>query len=56
MIIKISYKNNPSKIRPGNLIFFVNEKFSLSGLRKYFTKSENNFISDVLKSQNLSKK
>ena len=56
MTVKVSYKNNLSKIKLGNLIFFVDEKFSLLGLKKYFTKSENSFISDVLKSQNLSKK
>jgi len=56
MTVKFSYKKNSSKIKLGNLIFFVDEKFNLSGLKKYFTKSENIFISDVLKSQNLSKK
>ena len=39
MNVNISYKNNSSKIKPGNLIFFVDEKFSLSGLKKYFTKT-----------------
>ena len=53
MSVKIS-KVSKSKI--GNLIFFVDEKYSLLGLKKHFNKSENVFISDVLKSQNLSKK
>ena len=56
MTVKINYKNNLSKIKPSNLIFFVDEKFSLSGLKKYFNKSENISIEDLLKSQNLSKK
>ena len=56
MSIVINYKNNSSKSKLVNLIFFVDEKYSLSGLKKYFTKSENKFIGDVLKSQNLKKK
>ena len=56
MPVKFIYKNSPSKIMQGNLIFFVDEKFSLSGLKKHFTNLENQFIIDVLKSQNLSKK
>ena len=56
MTVKISYKNNPSNIKPRNLIFFVDEKFRVSELKKYFTKKETNFIVEVLKSQNLSKK
>ena len=56
MSILISYKNNISKAKISNLIFFVDEKFSLTGLKKYFTDTENRFINDVLKSHNLSKK
>ena len=56
MSIIISYKNSLSKAKNGNLIFFVDEKYSLSGLKKYFTKSENEFIEDLIKSKNLSKK
>ena len=56
MSVLINYKSSSLKSKIGNLIFFVDEKYSLSGLKKYFTKSENEFISDVLKSQNLSKK
>ena len=56
MPVKISYKNNPSKINLGNLIFFVDENFSLSGLKKHLTNLENKFIINLLKSQNLSKK
>ena len=56
MSIVINYKNNLSKTNIGNLIYFVDETFNLSSLNKYFTKSENDFISDVIKSHNLSKK
>ena len=56
MSVVINYKNNSSKSKLGNFIFFVDEKYSLSRLKVHFTKSENEFISDVLKSQNLKKK
>ena len=56
MSIVISYKNNLSKNKFCNFIYFVDEKFNLSSLSKYFTKSENKIIIDLLKSQNLTKK
>ena len=56
MSIAISYKKNLSKVNFGNFIFFVDEKYTLSDLSKFFTKNDNKFIGDVLKSQNLSKK
>ena len=56
MSINISYKNSSFKPKSGNLIFFVNEKYSLLGLKKHLTKYEYEFIDDVIKSQNLSKK
>ncbi|WP_440919839.1 leucyl aminopeptidase [Candidatus Pelagibacter sp.] len=56
MSIVISYKKNLSKVNLGNFVLFVDENYTLSDLSKYFTKEENQFINDVLKSQNLSKK
>ena len=56
MSVVINYKNKSLKSKIGNLIFFVDEKYNISALNKYFTKNENIFIKDVLKSQNLSKK
>ena len=56
MSVLINYKSSSLKSKIGNLIFFVDEKYRLSGLKKYFNRSENEFISDVLKSQNFSKK
>ena len=55
MSVKISYKKTLLKSKFGDLIFFVDEKYNLLGLKKYFNKSENEFISDLLRSQNLSK-
>ena len=56
MSINISYKSSSFKPKSGNLIFFVNEKYSPLGLKKHLTKYEYEFIDDVIKSQNLSKK
>ena len=56
MSVEISYKKTLSKSNFCNLVFFVDEKYTLSGLNKYFNKSENQSIRDLLKSQNLSKK
>ena len=56
MSIKISYKNETSKSKFVNLVFFVNEKYNLLSLKRHFTKSEYEFICDLLKFQNLSKK
>ena len=55
MSIVISYKNNLSVNKISNRVFFVDEKYVISGLKKYFTKIEIRFIGDILKSQNLSK-
>ena len=56
MSVKISYKKTLSRSNFSNLVFFVDEKYTLSGLKKYFNKPENQSIRDLLKSQNLSKK
>ena len=56
MSIKITYKNETSKSKFNNLVFFVNEKYNLLSLKRYFAKSEYEFICDLLKSQNLTKK
>ncbi len=56
MKVLINYKNYSSISKSGNLIFFVDEKYSLTILKKYISKTEIEFIEDVLKSQNLKKK
>ena len=56
MSVSITYKKNLSKSRSGNFIFFVDEKYSLSHLNKYFTNLENTFARNLLKSFNLTKK
>ena len=55
MSVIINYKNALAKSKFRNFVYFVDEKYSLSGLKKYFSKPENEFIGKVLKFQNLSK-
>ncbi len=56
MNIKINYKNSISKNKPKIIVFFVNEKFSILGLKKLITKSEYAYTEDLLKTKNLKNK
>ena len=49
MSIAINYKNITNKIKPSNVVLFVNEKFNLSSLKKYILNSEYLYISDLLR-------
>ena len=49
MTVQINYKNIGSKNVKGNLVLFVDEKFSISSLKKHVSSSEYSFISDLLK-------
>ncbi len=55
MSIKINYKNGVSKKHPNNIVLFTNEKFNISNLKKYISKSEFSYINDLLKTCDLSK-
>ena len=55
MTVQINYKNSNSKKSPSNLVLFVDEKFSISGLKKLISNSEFSYISDLLKNSNLKK-
>ena len=55
MSIKINYKNSISKKVSSNLIFFVDEKFDLSGLKTNIPKNEYSYISELLKINDLKK-
>ena len=56
MSIYIFYKSHLSKNSSGNLIFFVDEKYTLTNLKKYLIKSDYLFIKDILASQDLNRK
>ncbi len=56
MSIKINYLNKTKSNPTANLILFSNEKFNISGLKKYLSNSEFSYISDLLKTGDLKKK
>ena len=55
MTILINYKTSNSKKVSSNLVLFVDEKFNISGLKKYISNSEFSYISDLLKNSDLKK-
>jgi len=55
MTIQINYKNNSPKKTTTNLVLFADEKFNISNLKKYISNSEFSYISDLLKSSDLTK-
>src|SRR5210317_1335402 len=55
MTIQINYKTSNSKKASSNLVLFVDEKFNISGLKKYVLNSEFSYISDLLKNSDLKK-
>ncbi len=56
MSIKISFKKSTSRKNSTNLVLFVDEKFSLSQIKKYISAQELSYISDLLRTSDLSKK
>ncbi len=56
MTVKITYRNEISKKNPLNLILFVDEKFNISGIKKYISNSDFILISDLLKTRDEKKK
>ena len=55
MSIQINYKKDSFKPNSTNLILFVDENFSINGLKKYISTSEYSYISDLLKTSDLKK-
>jgi leucyl aminopeptidase len=55
MSIKINYKSSASKKNLSNPIFFVDEKFNLSDLKKNISINEYSYISELLKINDLKK-
>ena len=55
MNIKINFKNKAFNKLSGNLILFVDEKFNISGLKKFLSNFEYSYILDLLKSEDLKK-
>ena len=55
MSIKINFKKSTLKKTSSNLVLFVDEKFGISSLKGHVSNSEFLYISDLLKSSDLSK-
>ncbi len=55
MPIKINYAKKAISKSSSNLVFFVNEKFNVSNLKKSLSSAEFSYISDLLKSSDLKK-
>ena len=53
MSVTINYKVNSSKKKSSNLILFSDEKFTISSLKKYISKNEYLYISDLMKNRDL---
>ena len=56
MTIQINYSNSSYKKKALNLVFFTDESFKITILKKYLTDKEYSFISDLLKSRDKKKK
>ena len=55
MTIKINYLKKTIDKTNSNLVLFSNEKFAIGSLKKYISKSEFDYISDLLKNSDLKK-
>ena len=55
MTVQINYKSSKSKKDLSNLVLFVDEKFNITGLKKYISNTEFSYISDLLKTSDLKK-
>ena len=56
MSVKIRYINKPLVKPSFNTVLFSNEKFNIKSLKKYLSKYEFSYISDLLKSSDLKKR
>jgi len=55
MSIKINYQNNNSNKSSANLVLFVDENFTIKGLKKLISNTDFSYISDLLKASDLKK-
>ena len=56
MLVNIIYKNNNAKSKTADIVFFVDEKYNISSLKKNFSNAEYSYISDLLKISDKQKK
>ena len=55
MSIKINYQNNNPNKSSINLVLFVDENFTIKGLKKLISITDFSYISDLLKTSDLKK-
>ncbi len=55
MTVQINYKNRNFKNSSNNYVLFVDEKFNINPIKKQISKSEFDYISDLLKNSDLKK-
>ena len=56
MSVKINYSKKINTKSSQNLVLFTNEKFGISGFKKYLRDNEILYINDILKTSDLKKK
>ena len=56
MNITLNFKKQIASKSYANSILFVDEKFNISGLKKYLSNSEYSYISDLIKSEDQKKR
>ena len=56
MSVQINYNNIASKRTPHNVVFFVDERFNISGIKKYISNSDYYYTQDLLKTKDLKEK
>ena len=56
MSAKINYSKKTIKKDSSNFVLFVNEKFNINSIKKYISNNEHSYISDLLKTSDITKK
>ena len=55
MTIKINYINKTVNKDASNIVLFCDEKYSISGIKKYFSNDEFSYINDLIKTIDVKK-
>ena len=53
MTVQIKYKNNLLNKNTANLVYFADDKFNISSLKKQISSTEFSFISDLIKTKDI---
>ena len=55
MTIKINYTNKTINKLASNLVLFCDEKYSISGIKKYISSAEFSYINDLIRTIDIKK-